>query len=110
MCVLCLAHHHARPGRTGFNIRRDFTQILAFTDNTTTLCLKENETRRISSVDALMNWTRMSFKPRKSGSLPVRGGRLDVCFKAGSQDIPRLAQEPVRPVVWLIPESHLTWI
>ncbi|GFN81806.1 reverse transcriptase [Plakobranchus ocellatus] len=50
--------------------------------------LKENETRRmLVCLDALMNWSRMSFKPKKSRSLSIRKVKLDedVYFKVASQ-------------------------
>ncbi|GFN80555.1 reverse transcriptase [Plakobranchus ocellatus] len=46
--------------------------LKAFMDDTTILCSKENETHRmLVRLDALMNWSRMSFKPKKSRSLSL---------------------------------------
>ncbi|GFO07728.1 reverse transcriptase [Plakobranchus ocellatus] len=49
-------------------------------------------------LDALMNWSRMSFKPQKPRSRSTRRGKLneDVCFKVTSQDIPRICQKPAK--------------
>ncbi|GFO03600.1 reverse transcriptase [Plakobranchus ocellatus] len=61
--------------------------------------LQAKETRRmLFRLDALMNWARISFKPKKSQSLSTRKGKLneDVCFKIARQDIPRISQEPVK--------------
>ncbi|GFN82623.1 reverse transcriptase [Plakobranchus ocellatus] len=42
-------------------------------DDTTILCSKENETRgMLVRLDALINWSRMSFKPKESRSLSER--------------------------------------
>ncbi|GFO48358.1 reverse transcriptase [Plakobranchus ocellatus] len=90
--------------------------LKAFMDDTSLLCFKENETRRmLVRLDALMNWSRMSFKPKKSQSLSIRKGKLaeGVCFKAASQDIPRISQEPDKNLGrWYdkIPERHQAWI
>ncbi|GFO24453.1 reverse transcriptase [Plakobranchus ocellatus] len=67
--------------------------------DSTILCFNENETRRmLVQLDVLMNWSRISFKPKKSRSLSIRKDMLDenVCFKVASQDIPRINQEPVK--------------
>ncbi|GFN98103.1 reverse transcriptase [Plakobranchus ocellatus] len=62
--------------------------LKAFIDDTTILCSKEDETRRmLVRLDALMNWSRMSFKLKKSRSLSVGKGKLDedICFKVVDQ-------------------------
>ncbi|GFO30016.1 collagen alpha-1(iv) chain [Plakobranchus ocellatus] len=72
--------------------------LKAFMDYTTILCSKENVTRSmLVRLDALMNWSRMSFKPKKSRSLSIRKGKLDedICFNVASQDIPRINQKLV---------------
>ncbi|GFO02608.1 reverse transcriptase [Plakobranchus ocellatus] len=48
-----------------------------FMDDTKILCSKENETRRmLVQLDALMNWSRMSFKPKKSRNMSIRKGKF----------------------------------
>ncbi|GFO32027.1 hypothetical protein PoB_005853200 [Plakobranchus ocellatus] len=51
-----------------------------------------------SSVRCLMNWSRMSFKPKKSRSLSIRKGKLDEddSFKVASQDLSRSVKSPSR--------------
>ncbi|GFO10056.1 reverse transcriptase [Plakobranchus ocellatus] len=52
--------------------------LKAFMDDTTILCSKENETRRmLVRLDALMKWSRMSLKPTKSGSLFIKKCKVD---------------------------------
>ncbi|GFO07491.1 transposase [Plakobranchus ocellatus] len=71
--------------------------LKAFIDDTTTLCSKENETRRmLIRQEALMNWGRLSFKTKKSRSLSIWKSRLDedVCSKVASQEISRIFYEP----------------
>ena len=49
--------------------------LKAFMDDTTVICLNEDETRRMSEcLDSLISWCRMNFKPKKSRSLSVRKG------------------------------------
>ncbi|GFN92344.1 reverse transcriptase [Plakobranchus ocellatus] len=58
--------------------------LKAFMDDTTILCSKENETRRmLVRIDALMNLSRKRFKPKNSQNLSIIKGNLneDVCFK-----------------------------
>ncbi|GFO33354.1 reverse transcriptase [Plakobranchus ocellatus] len=51
--------------------------LKAFMDDTTIICSKEDETRRIlTRLDVLMSWCRMEFKSKKSRSLSIRKGRL----------------------------------
>ncbi|GFO03458.1 reverse transcriptase [Plakobranchus ocellatus] len=52
--------------------------LKAFMDDTTIICSKEDETRRIlTRLDDLMSWCRMEFKPKKSRSLSIRRGKID---------------------------------
>ncbi|GFN90146.1 reverse transcriptase [Plakobranchus ocellatus] len=58
--------------------------LMAFMDDTTILCSKENETRRMLVwPDALMKWSRMRLKPAKSQSLSMQGRRR--CLFQSSQ-------------------------
>ncbi|KAK3726923.1 hypothetical protein RRG08_063154 [Elysia crispata] len=53
--------------------------LKAFMDDTTIICSKEDETRRmLEGLDVLMAWCRMKFKPKKSCSLSVRKGLLAI--------------------------------
>ncbi|GFN76251.1 reverse transcriptase [Plakobranchus ocellatus] len=72
--------------------------LKAFMDDIAILYVKENETRRmLIRLDAVMNWSRTSFKPTNSRSLSIRKGKLqDVCLKLASQNIPRISQEPIK--------------
>ncbi|GFO07204.1 reverse transcriptase [Plakobranchus ocellatus] len=73
--------------------------LKAFKDHAMIPCSKEIETRRmLVQLDAVKNWSRMSFKPRKSRSLSIRRGKLDedVGFKIATQDVPRINQEPFK--------------
>ncbi|GFO39081.1 reverse transcriptase [Plakobranchus ocellatus] len=46
--------------------------LKAFMDDTTTICSKEDETRRmLTRLDDLMSWCRMEFKSKKSRSLSI---------------------------------------
>ena len=52
--------------------------LKAFMDDTTIICSKEDETRRmLERLDVLMAWCRMKLKPKKSCSLSVRKGKID---------------------------------
>ena len=71
--------------------------LKAFMDDTTIICSKEDETRRmLERLDVLMAWCRMKFKPKKSRSLSVRKGKIDATtiFTVTSQQIPTVSQEP----------------
>ena len=73
--------------------------LKAFIDDTTIICSKEDETRRmLERRDVLMAWCRMKFKPKKSRSLSVRKGKIDATtiFTVASQQIPTVSQEPVK--------------
>ncbi|GFO03430.1 reverse transcriptase [Plakobranchus ocellatus] len=72
--------------------------LKAFMDDTTIICSKEDETRRIlTRLDVLMSWCRVEFKPKKSRSLSIRKGKLDeaTSFTIEEQQIPTVSQEPV---------------
>ncbi|GFR91728.1 reverse transcriptase [Elysia marginata] len=72
---------------------------LAFMDDTTIICSKEEETRRMSArLDTLMAWCRMKFKPKKSRSLSIRKGKIEeaVTFTVAEKQIPTVSQEPVK--------------
>ena len=73
--------------------------LKAFMDDTTIICAKEDEARRmLERLDVLMAWCRMKFKPKKSRSLSVRKGKIDATtiFTVASQQIPTVSQEPVK--------------
>ncbi|KAK3735128.1 hypothetical protein RRG08_054480 [Elysia crispata] len=73
--------------------------LKAFMDDTTIICSKEDETRRmLERLDLLMAWCTMKFKPKKSRSLSVRKGKIDATtiFTVASQQIPTVSQEPVK--------------
>ncbi|GFO26816.1 reverse transcriptase [Plakobranchus ocellatus] len=66
--------------------------LKTFIDDTTIL-----SRRMLVRLNALMNRSRMSFKP-KSRSLSIRKGTLDedVCFKVVCQNIPESVKSPSR--------------
>lgn len=73
--------------------------LKAFMDDTTVLASDEEETHAIlHNLDYLINWCRMSFKPKKSRSLSLRKGKVveNKTFRIGGQDIPTVSQEPVK--------------
>ena len=73
--------------------------IKAFMDDTTILTTKEEDARKVlQRLQDLIKWCRMSFKPKKSRSLSLKAGKLDdsVTFTVAGQDIPTLAEEPVK--------------
>ncbi|KAK3789551.1 hypothetical protein RRG08_060324 [Elysia crispata] len=73
--------------------------LKAFMDDTTIICSKEEETRRmLERLDILMAWCRMKFKSKKSRSLSVRKGQIYAMtiFTVASQQIPTVSQEPVK--------------
>ncbi|GFO16342.1 reverse transcriptase [Plakobranchus ocellatus] len=72
--------------------------LKAFMDDTTIICSKEDETRRmLTRLDDLMSWCRMEFKPKKSRSLSIRRGKVDeaTTFTVAEQQISTVSQEPV---------------
>ncbi|GFS06192.1 reverse transcriptase [Elysia marginata] len=74
--------------------------LKAFMDDTTIICSKEEETRRmLARLDTLMTWCRMKFKPKKSRSLSTRKGKIEkkaVTFTVAEQQIPTVSQESVK--------------
>ena len=52
----------------------------------------------LERLDVLMAWCRMEFKPKKSRSLSVRKGKIDVMtiFTVANQQIPTVCQEPFK--------------
>ncbi|GFR94463.1 reverse transcriptase [Elysia marginata] len=71
----------------------------AFMDDTTIICSKEEETRRmLTSLHTLMAWCRIKFKPKKSRSLSIRKGKIEeaVTFTVSEQRIPTVSQEPMK--------------
>ncbi|GFN98813.1 reverse transcriptase [Plakobranchus ocellatus] len=73
--------------------------LKAFMDDTTIICSKEDETRRmLTRLDDLMSWCRMEFKPKKFRSLSIRRGKVDeaTIFTVAEQQIPTVSQEPVK--------------
>ncbi|GFN85219.1 reverse transcriptase [Plakobranchus ocellatus] len=73
--------------------------LKAFMDDTTIICSKEDETRRmLTRLDDLMSWCRMEFRPKKSRSLSIRRGKIDeaTTFTLAEQQIPTVSQEPVK--------------
>ncbi|GFN98048.1 reverse transcriptase [Plakobranchus ocellatus] len=73
--------------------------LKAFMDDTTIICSKEDETRRmLTRLYVLMSWCRMEFKPKKSRSLSIRKGNVDeaMTFTVAEQQIPTVSQEPVK--------------
>ena len=73
--------------------------LKAFMDDTTIICLKEDETRRmLERLDVLMTCCRMKFKPKKSHSLSVRNGKIHATTSllVAKQKIPTVSQEPVK--------------
>ncbi|GFN82174.1 reverse transcriptase [Plakobranchus ocellatus] len=73
--------------------------LKAFMDDTTVICSKEDETRRmLTRLDDLMSWCRMEFKPKESRSLSIRRGKADeaTTFTVAEQQIPTVSQEPVK--------------
>ncbi|GFO10260.1 reverse transcriptase [Plakobranchus ocellatus] len=73
--------------------------LKAFMDDTTSICSKEDETRRmLTRLDDLMSWCRMEFKPKKSRSLSIRRGKVDesTTFTVAEPQIPTVSQEPVK--------------
>ncbi|GFN99520.1 reverse transcriptase [Plakobranchus ocellatus] len=52
--------------------------LKAFIDDTTVICFKEDETRRmLTRLDVLTAWCRSEFKRKKSRSLSIRTGKVD---------------------------------
>ncbi|GFO50091.1 reverse transcriptase [Plakobranchus ocellatus] len=73
--------------------------LKAFMDDTTIICSKEDETRRmLTRLDDLMSWCRMEFKPNMSRSLSMGKGKVDeaTTFTVAEKQIPTVSQEPVK--------------
>ncbi|GFN97894.1 alpha-2-macroglobulin-like [Plakobranchus ocellatus] len=73
--------------------------LKAFMDDTTVICSKEDETRRmLTRVDVLMSWCRMEFKPKKSRSLSIKKGKVDeaTTFTVADQQIQTVSQKPLK--------------
>ncbi|GFO36626.1 reverse transcriptase [Plakobranchus ocellatus] len=73
--------------------------LKAFMDDTSIICSKEDETRRmLTCLDVLISWCRMEFTPKKSRSPSIRKGKVDeaTTFKVAEQQIPTVSQEPVK--------------
>ncbi|GFN77645.1 reverse transcriptase [Plakobranchus ocellatus] len=71
--------------------------LKAFMDDTTIICFKEDETRRmLTRLGVLMSWCRMEFKPKKSRSLSIRKGKVGeaTTFTLAEQQIPTVSQKP----------------
>ena len=84
--ILKAAEDSAGPANLGGSCY--MPPLKAFMDDTTIICSKEDETRRmLERLDVLMTWCRMKFKPKKSRSLSVRKGKIDATtiFTVASQ-------------------------
>ncbi|GFN74544.1 reverse transcriptase [Plakobranchus ocellatus] len=95
--ILKAAEGSAGPANLGGGC--SMPPLKAFMDNTTIICSKEDETRRmLTRLDDLMSWCRMEFKPKKSRSLSIRRGKVDeaTTFTVAEQKIPTVSQEPVK--------------
>ena len=95
--ILKAAEDSAGPANLGGGCY--MSPLKAFMDDTTIICSKEDETRRmLERLDVLMAWCRMKFKPKKSRSLSVRKGKIDATttFTVASQQIPTVSQESVK--------------
>ena len=95
--ILKASEQYASPTDLGDGC--EMHPLKAFMDDTTIMCSKEEETRRmLTRMDELMTWCRMSFKPKKSRSLSIRKGKVNenVIFQVASQNIPTVTEEPVK--------------
>ncbi|GFO03436.1 reverse transcriptase [Plakobranchus ocellatus] len=95
--ILKAAEGSAGPANLGG--RCSMPPLKAFMDDTTIICSKEDETKRIlMRLDNLMSWCRMEFKPKNSRSLSIRRGKVDVAttFTVAEQQIPTFSLEPVK--------------
>ncbi|GFN86106.1 reverse transcriptase [Plakobranchus ocellatus] len=91
--ILKAAEGSAGPANLGGGC--SMPPLKAFMDNTTIICSKEDETRRmLTRLDDLMSWCRMEFKPKKSRSLSIRRGKVDkaTTFTVAEQQIPTVSQ------------------
>ncbi|GFS05115.1 reverse transcriptase [Elysia marginata] len=72
--ILKAAEGSAGPANLGGGC--SMPPLKAFMGDTTIICSKEEETRRmLARLDTLMAWCRMKFKPKKSRSLSIRKGK-----------------------------------
>ncbi|GFO23788.1 reverse transcriptase [Plakobranchus ocellatus] len=95
--ILKAAEGSAGPANLGGGC--SMPSLKAFMDDTTIICSKEDETRRmLTRLDDLMSLCRMEFKPKKSRSLSIRRGKVDeaTIFTVAEQQIPTVSQEPVK--------------
>ncbi|GFO31538.1 reverse transcriptase [Plakobranchus ocellatus] len=95
--ILKAAEGTAGPGNLGGGCL--MPTLKAFIDDTTVICSKEDETRRmLTRLHVLMSWCRMEFKPKKSRSLSIRKGKAGetMTFTVVEQQIPTVSQEPVK--------------
>ncbi|GFO23738.1 reverse transcriptase [Plakobranchus ocellatus] len=95
--ILKAAEGSAGPANLGGGC--SMPPLKAFMDDTTIICSKEDDTRRmLTRSDDLMSWCRMEFKPKKSRSLSIRRGKVDeaTTFTVTEQQIPTVSQEPVK--------------
>ncbi|GFO00759.1 reverse transcriptase [Plakobranchus ocellatus] len=95
--ILKAAEGSAGPANLGGGC--SMPPLKAFMDDTTIICSKEDETRRmLTRLDDLMSWCRMEFKPKRSRSLSIRRGKVDeaTTFTVAEQQIPTVSQEPVK--------------
>src|SRR3984885_5166329 len=67
-------------------------------DDTTILTIDEGQARKmLDRLDDLIEWCRMSFKPKKSRSLSINKGKTyKVTFMVSDQVIPTIIEEPVK--------------
>ncbi|GFN82031.1 reverse transcriptase [Plakobranchus ocellatus] len=95
--VLKAAEGSAGPDNLGGGC--SMLPLKAFMDDTTVICSKEDETRRmLTRLDVLMSWCRMEFKPKKSRSLSISKGKVDeaTTFTVAEQQIPTVSQKPAK--------------
>ncbi|GFO17613.1 reverse transcriptase [Plakobranchus ocellatus] len=100
--ILKAAEGSAGPANLGGGC--SMPPLKAFIDDTTGICSKEDETRRmLTCLDVLMSWCRMEFKPKKSRSLSIRKGKVDeaTTFTVAEQhtnSLSRTSEEPMKTV------------
>ncbi|GFO40901.1 reverse transcriptase [Plakobranchus ocellatus] len=95
--ILKAAEGSASPANLGGEC--SMPPLKAFMDDTTIICSKEEETRRmLTPLDDLKSWCKMEFKPKKSHSLSIRRGKVDeaTTFTVAEQRTPKVSQEPVK--------------
>ncbi|GFO42668.1 reverse transcriptase [Plakobranchus ocellatus] len=95
--ILKAAEGSAGPANLGGGC--SMLPLKAFMHDTTIICSKEDETRRmLKRLDVLMSWCRMEFKPKKFRSLSIKKGKVDetMTFTVAEQQIRTVSQEPVK--------------